>query len=242
MSARKPTAEPVPPSVVVLRFEPGTVLTAQLVEPPAPLRVELLEAPKPPSPLRRWSRLLMGGLLILGLVYFILALWFVAPRTYVPPTSLSGLPDLTIALAYPTYLAFGDASTIDVTIVNRGTAAITGTVVLAFAGAVPVQTAPSKSTAFALNGLQGGASQTEQINVWLSRSAWLRIEAMSFRVLIEANSQQGALPGSQVIYTGPIPYLGTPLAWLPTGSVLLAGLLAFLWEQIKPRLAGRRER
>jgi hypothetical protein len=227
---------------MVLRFEPGTTLSVHLVEPPTPLRVELLEAPKPPPPPRKWLRPLVGILVLLVAIYVILARLYVTPQTFVPLTPASGIPDLAVTLVYPTYLAFGNAGTIDVTIVNRGPAAITGTVVLAFSGAAPVRTAPSKSTAIGLNGLQSGASQTEQVNISLSRSTWLRIEAMPFQVLVEANGQQGALPGSQVIYTGPVPYLGTPLAWLPAGPVLLAGLLAFLWEQLKPRLAGRRER
>jgi hypothetical protein len=129
-----------------------------------------------------------------------------------------------------------------VTIINRGNTAVTGTVVLAFTGAMPVRTAPARSTAIGLANLSPGASLSEQVNVSLGRAAWLHSESVPFRVLVEADGQRGDLPGSQALHTAPIPYLGTVWTWLPSGSVLLASLLAFVWEQIKPRLAARQER
>jgi len=222
------TAPPAPaPSV--LRLEPGATLSVQLLPPPQ----------EPPRP-RRWRGWLIGGLIFVGVLVFFLSL-FVLPRVYVDPVAVSGIPELSISLTYPTYLAFGDTGVIDVTVINNGSAMITGTMVLTFTDVLPVQAASPKITAVSLPELPGGARLTERMSIAWGRFMWFRAENVPFQVLIETDGQRGTLPASQLIRAAPVPFLRTIFDWL-TRSSLLAGLLAFVWEQIKPRLAGRRER
>jgi hypothetical protein len=235
MTARKRKPKPASlssrPEPTILKVEPDTTL-----------RVQLVESPKVIVPTRKWLRILVRGLVLAALFYGFLMARYVLPRHYVPPKNFNGIPELFIGLSYPAYLAFGDIGEIVMTISNRGDTAISGTLVFAFTEKTPVHIMPSKSTAITLTELKHGESLTERLSILLNRSLWLREEAVSFQMLAEVKSRRGILPDSLAIHTAPIPYLSTIFAWLPTGSILLSGLLAFLWEAlIKQRLAPKQD-
>lgn len=228
MTARKLKTKPVVamPASMALKLDPDMTM-----------RVQLLEPPKAVAPPRKWLRVMVRSLVLATIVYGILVSLYVWPHTYVPPTKFNNTPALTIGLSYPTYIAYGDIAEIIVTISNLSDTMITGAVVFTFTETIPVQTLPSKRLAVRLEGLNRGESLTERLSVLLNRPIWLREESVQFQVSAEVNRQRGVLPHNFVIRTAPIPYLSTIFAWLPTGSILLNGLLAFIWEVFKGRPA-----
>jgi len=217
---------PVTPAPVTLKFAQDSALQVQVLPPP-----------KTPTPPRPWLRPLVGSLIFATVLYALLVILYVSPRTYTPPTSVSN-PDVSLTLEYPTFLAFGDTGEIYVTVLNRGNVVITGTVVLEFSGTLPVRTVPSTSTIVELKDFKRGASQTARLTISLNRPIWLRAEDAQFQVFVEADGKRGALPETYLIRAAPIPYLGTSLAWLPTLSALFTGLLSLVWDVIKKRVIG----
>jgi len=228
MTVRKRKAKPPAsmPAAMMLRLDPDMTL-----------KVQLLEPPKMAAPPGKWLRVVVWGVIVAAILYGILASLYVWPHTYISPTEFDGTPALSISLSYPTYVAYGDIAEIFMTISNLSDTTITGTMVFTFTEMVPVQTLPSKRSAITLTALKSGERLTERLSILLNRPLWFRDENVHFQVSAEMNRSRRVLPHKLVIRTAPIPYLSTIFAWLPAGSILLNGLLAFIWEVFKGRLA-----
>jgi hypothetical protein len=173
-------------------------------------------------------------LLLMGFYAFAWARW-IQPRVRLSPTVCGAqVPELAVHLSYPRYLAIGDVGEIDVTVVNRATQTLTGTVTLAFDQAIGVHVADDEETVLRFKDLPGGGQVTDHVKFyWNTQPRLGDASASSFRLRVSLTGGGLYETDAQTVTVAPVPYLALALA---RGGALLAGLVGLLGGQIEKRL------
>jgi hypothetical protein len=230
-----PPGTPPGAAPLTLRLDGDTLLQIK-VSADAPLQVKLV-APEPPQPqpnLRLWFFGIGFG--IVGL--FLIVLWssYVFPRTRPAPIDVAPLP-LAIALDQPGSVAFGDAAGLDVTVINRGATAISGTATVVFSGTVGVRPPGGETTSLSFD-LPAGASMTRRVAFAMPPTPiFYSGETVQFWVLVAANNQSARTNPEQRIAVAGLPYVNSILSYLFSSTILI-GAGTFLWDEIKKRVFG----
>jgi len=211
------------------------------VEAHAPLPVRMEEKPQEPvTRARLWQALKDWRVLVLVMLTVItFGLWaiFLFPHAY--PTLDCGA-GVTIALAYPRFLATGDEGQLELTIRNEATTSLTATVVVDFLGPLPVQVKATKASNIRLSRLPPGAESGASIPFHISQPPlWSRRGAVDFTVrLVEEKSTTTCVTttGEEThrITLCPIHSLAGYFRWFRLTPLALVG--AALWEWFKKRL------
>ena len=215
---------PTSPAPAILKMEPDALLQVKLIKPE-----------KEPTPL---NPLLLGftvAAIVLGLLFLFLWGTYVYPRTYPPSIDVSSL---SITLVQPAYVAIGDEAEMDVTVTNRSTDPITGTVAVVFTGSVTVHPVPLESTSFSFENFASGASLTRRIKFSICQAPiFFCQDAIRMELQVTVGDQCIRLPVEQQIAVAPLPYVKTGISFL-FGSAIIAAVATFLWDEIKKRLFG----
>lgn len=198
---------------------------------------------------RQWRQMLSIGLLFLlvavSLYLVRLGMQYVLPVEAPGPVVCRGAPGLTVSLVYPTYLALGDEGFLDVTVHNTATHTVTGTLVVAFTGPVPVRLAAGTDSAIRLEGLAPGASHTQRLRFFrsepVSSASLLGSPGLPVRFTLSwAGSPVPCADRAWELRPAPVYRLQAVLRWL--GGLLAAGaagLLKDLWDLLKHRLTAK---
>lgn len=196
--------------------------------PDATFKVQVLPPEKMPGAWDRWrpyAYYVLGGVLtIAGLMAFF---WLV-PIEYSPALSHPDAPQLAIALTYPRYIARGDEGTIEMTVTNVSTQAISGTVVLAFGDVPAVRVGEDSSNTMKLDRLVSGGKQSLRVRYSLAQAPTFGSGSLEFtpRATIEGSGSADFAPAQRVDIAF-VPLLRTILP----GMIL--GVLGLFWDPIK---------
>ncbi len=195
------------------------------------------KARKKKPPRRVWWLLPAAAAILLLLTGFYAFAWasWIQPRERLSPSVCGAqVPELAVHLSYPRYLAVGDEGEIDVTVINRATQTLTGSVTLAFDQAIGVHVAGDEETVLRFKDLPGGGQVTDHVKFsWNISPRFGDAAASSFRLRVSLASGGLYETDAQTVTVAPIPYLTLALA---RGAALLTGLVGLLGEQIKKRL------
>jgi hypothetical protein len=135
------------------------------------LRITVVTPEKPPAPLNRWMRSLILGVFLIALLWFFLSARYLALR-FPPPAEFNDA-SLSIALAHPAYLAYGDEAEMELTVANIGGQSFTGSVTVNFPGGVPVRPLASETTTIKIEKLSPNACVTSRLKFALRQQTRL---------------------------------------------------------------------
>ena len=213
---------PAPPASLTLRLDPDV-----------PLQVKLSKLDKPPASLSPWLyAYVVLTILVSGAWLF---LWgsYVLPRSYSPPIDA---PPVSVTLVQPAYVAFGDEAGLEVTVTNRGTDPVTGTVTVMFTGPVAARPVPPETTTAKFDGLAGGASVTQRLKFALAQTpAWFSQDTVRLALQVTVGEQRVRPATELQMLIAPLPYLSTVTSVL-FGSAFVSAVAAFLWDIFKKRV------
>jgi hypothetical protein len=202
-----------------------------------PLTVQMVQEEEPPR--QDWLPVLLIVLLLFGMCYGAAWIKWIHPREHIPATACGPeVPELTVHLSYPRYLAAGDAGQIEISVVNHFTQTLTGTVTLLFDQAPGVHIANKEGTVLHFKELPGGGQVTGRVKFsWNTAPKLINAGSSSFQPWLSlADGRQQKLEiEPPTIAMSPLSYLGAVLGWL-RGTVIVAGLGGLFWEQLKKRL------
>jgi hypothetical protein len=200
------------------------------------LRITVVTPEKPPAPLNRWMRSLILGVFLIALLWFFLSARYLALR-FPPPAEFNDA-SLSIALAHPAYVAYGDEAEMELTVANIGGQSFTGSVTVNFPGGVPVRPLASETTTIKIEKLSPNACVTSRLKFALRQQTRLFSgEVIPTRLLIATDDRSFQPVAGPPIAVAPLPFLRTINSWLGN-SVVIAAVVALLWEVMKKRLFG----
>jgi hypothetical protein len=206
------------------------------LDPNAHLQVTILTPEKSPPPLTRSMRFLIAAVFLFGLLWSFLWLRYLT-SSYPQPTEFNAA-SLSIAMVHPAYVAYGDETEMELTVVNRGSQSFTGAVTVSFPGAVPVRPLPSETTTMKIEKLASGASATHRLKFALRQQARLfggEVIPTALQITTDERSFQPT-PGPPIAIA-PLPFLRTINSWL-SNSVVVAAVAALIWEVLRKRFLG----
>jgi len=209
--------------------QPSPPLRLELGE--SPLRIEMVEKPKPTW----WQRsrgLLIAGTTAIALIVAMFLVTFLLTFPSRKPLSLEPpLRDLTVVLSHPARLGLGDSGEISLDVANHGTVSYTVRACVAFSKPLATTLPITGSTVLDFGSLEPGEGKRryfclQQADPWPAR----------FSVQMTANGQRAISRPLEIPMT-PIPYLRT------LGNGLLAAIIAwapltFILQKVLERLMG----
>jgi hypothetical protein len=200
------------------------------------LRITVVTPEKPPAPINRWMRSLIIGVFLIALLWFFLSMRYLALR-FPPPAEFNDA-SLSIALAHPAYVAYGDEAEMELTVANVGGQSFTGSVTVNFPGGVPVRPLASETTTIKVEKLSPNACVTSRLKFALRQQTRLFSgEVIPTRLLIATDDRSFQPVAGPPIAVAPLPFLRTINSWLGN-SVVAAAIAALLWEIMRKRLLG----
>ncbi len=179
-----------------------------------------------------WPRLLLTVIFaIIILLYVWLDIFYRFPES-TPLLSFDAATTTSVRLRYPEFASVGDASYIEMTVINTGTSPISGTLVIVLDSEYPVSLLPDNRADLALVNLPPGNQISHRLE-FRPVGSWDPpvVGSLPFHLLLLSPDGQTHLSGKQKIDLMPIPHLSRVLAGL--GAGFLAGLAALFWERIK---------
>jgi len=200
------------------------------------LRITVVTPEKPPAPLNRWMRSLILGVFLIALLWFFLSTRYLALR-FPPPAEFNDA-SLSIALAHPAYVAYGDEAEMELTVANIGGQSFTGSVTVNFPGGIPVRPLASETTTIKIEKLSPNACVTSRLKFALRQQTRLFSgEVIPTRLLIATDDRSFQPVAGPPIAVAPLPFLRTINSWLGN-SVVAAALAALRREVMRKRLVG----
>jgi len=210
---------------------PATPATLTL-PPDTIFKVQVAPPEKKPDAWDRWRprvlRLLGAVLAVSGLMTF----FWLLPIEHPAPLHAAGISQLSVTLTYPRYVSIGDEGTIDLSVTNISTQAVSGTLVLAFGDSPPVRLLEDSSNTLRLENLPPGGQQTLSVRYGLALQPALGGGYLEFIPRATIEGAGNADYTTQRVDIPFVPLLRTVLS-LTLGPAAIAGLF---WDQIKKRL------
>jgi hypothetical protein len=181
------------------------------------------------------SRRLLAAILvsaIIVIVYACLEAFYHLPES----TPLLSFKDAPVAvnarLRYPEFASVGDASYIEVTVVNAGNEPITGTLVIVLDQDASVSLLPDNQAGLAFTDLAPGDRTSHRLEFRPVGPWSLPVDdSLAFHLLLLFPDGQKYESDDKKIGLMPLPYLNWVLTALRGG--FLASLAALFWERIK---------
>jgi hypothetical protein len=200
------------------------------------LQITVVTPEKPPAPLNRWMRSLIIVVFLGALLWSFISFLYL-PLKF-PPSTESNDASLSIALAHPAYVAYGDEVEMDLSVTNIGAQSFTGGVTINFPGGVPVRPLAPETTTIKIEKLSPNACVTSRLKFALRQQTRLFSSEMIATRLLIANDDRSFPPvaGPQIAIA-PLPFLRTINSWLGN-SVVLTAIAALLWEVMIKRFFG----
>jgi hypothetical protein len=200
------------------------------------LRITVVMPEKPPAPLNRWMRSLIIGVFLIALLWIFLSMRYLALR-FPQPAEFNDA-SLSIALAHPAYVAYGDEAEMELTVTNIGGQSFTGSVTVNFPGGVPVRPLASETATIKIEKLSPNACVTSRMKFALrQQTRFFSGEVIPTRLLIATDDRSFQPVAGPPIAVAPLPFLRTINSWLGN-SVVAAAIAALLWEVMRKRLLG----
>ncbi len=223
-----PRQTKTPPEPLVLKLDPTI-----------PLQVRIIEPARKPGPPNLWLRLFAGVAFFFGLASLWLWSTFVFPRTFPPPIEIS---PLSITLIQPSYVAVGDDAHLDVTVTNRDSVPITGTLTVVFTGAVSARPVVSDTTTVRFDALASGASLTQRVRFLIAQSPiFFSRDSVQVGVQTTIGNQNTRRDNQVQIPIAPLPYINTFVTFL-SGSGIVVAVASYLWDEFRKRVLGMETR
>jgi hypothetical protein len=200
------------------------------------LRITVVTPEKPPAPLNRLMRSLIIGVFLIALLW--LFLWMRYLALSYPQSAEFKDASLSIALAHPAYIAYGDETEMELTVTNIGGQSFTGSVTVNFPGGVPVRPLASETTSIKIEKLSPNACVTSRLKFALrQQTRMFSGEVIPTRLLIATDDRSFNPVAGPQIAVAPLPFLRT-INSLLSNSVVVAAIVALLWEVMRKRLLG----
>jgi hypothetical protein len=228
---KQPSAAPSPtlhtlslPSPLSVSFDPNTSIKVAVAPPEKALvRMGLQLA------------ILLAAFAVLVVIWSLLFYRYVVERAYSPqPISLSGTP-LSVAMAYPARVAFGDEAELDLIVANLGNDSFTGNVVVSFEGA---HLLPNETGAVKVESLSSKESKTYRLKfALLPKASWWSGGAVRTSLQAYSGNRQLSSVNGADIPIARLPYARTLILWL-RNSVLTGAVALLLWEVVRKRFFG----
>lgn len=194
---------------------------------PLPLRVRLEPDPKPQLD----PRAPLAALLALTLLMLLLVAWvlLILAPTALPKTVSLTTGDLDIFLSFPALTFVGDETTIDLSVVNRGTTPVTGTVVLKLPETPVIHLTSEGDNTVALAALAPDARATAHLKFVAEGDG-----ALTFTPQVRLETQPPADLAAQTLTISRLPRLNSLRSWI--FGVFVAGF-AFIAQPWLKRLS-----
>jgi hypothetical protein len=200
------------------------------------LQITVVTPEKPPAPLNRLMRSLITGVFLLATLWFYISFLYL-PLKFPPPADANDA-SLSIAMAHPAYVAYGDEAEMDLTVTNIGGQSFSGSVTINFPGRVPVRPLVSETTTIKIEKLSPNACVTSRLKFALrQQTRWLSGEMIPTRLLIATDDRSFQPVAGPQIAVAPLPFLRTINSWLGN-SAILGAVAALLWEVVRKRFFG----
>jgi len=185
------------------------------------LQVTVVTPEKPPAPLNRSMRFLIIGVFLIALLW--LFLWMRYLTLSFPQSAEFNDASLSIALAHPAYVAYGDEAEMELTVTNRGGQSFTGSVTVNFPSGVPVRPLASETTTIKIEKLAANASVTSRLKFALrQQTRFFSGEVIPTRLLFATDDPSfQPIPGPQIA-VAPLPFLRTINSRLSNSVVVAA--------------------
>jgi len=173
----------------------------------------------------------LAALLALTLLMLLLLVWalLILAPTALPKTVSLTTGDLDVFLSFPTLTFVGDETTIDVSVVNRGSTPLTGTVVLKLPASPVVHLTSEGGNTVALAALAPDARATAHLKLVAEANGRL-----TFTPQIRLEGQPPADLAAQTLTISPLPRLNSLRSWI--FGVFAAGF-AFIAQPWLKRLS-----
>lgn len=230
------------PSAVSLQL-PNSPLTIKL-DSSAPLTVQLAEPPKPTTHPRRLTQLFFLFVLVLFVTLAFASIFAAALVKiiyfYPPASTKQGFGPMTVAVAHPRHIAYGDENELLITIFNHSPAEADTTVAVVFSGTATARPLPSDATTIKLDKLPRGASVTHRLKFDLLAPA-VGSDAVTIAL---AAREWGELPVAQMPIA-PLRYANTAADMVLNRNnffAIFAAIIALLWEAFRKRLLGQSDK
>jgi hypothetical protein len=220
---KQPSAVPSPssytlslPSPLSVSFDPNTSIKVAVATPEkAPVRMGLRLA------------ILLAAFAVSVVIWSLLFYRHVVDRAYSrQPISLTGTP-LSVAMAYPARVAFGDEAELDLIVANLGNDSFTGNFVVSLEGA---HLLPNETGAVKVESLSSKESKTYRLKFALlpKASLWSGGAVRTSLQAYSGNQQLSAVTGAEIPIAR-LPYARSLILWLRSSALTLA-VAALLWE------------